>query len=150
MTKEERKERRAKNKAKRQERRSKRKAQFQELMQKINDGPSLPDDGSTPEYQEGFKQFWPLIKSALTYVMDSKITGKKMDVNIREIIDLGNDIAEGEDASDFRDKLLKIWKIIRFVLIAITVFNGDEADDDKIDKVVEIGDYISGYDMDSV
>jgi hypothetical protein len=147
MTKQERLERRQANKAKRQERKAIRKERFRELMIKVKETPGFPEDGSTPDYVENFKTYWPLVRSALEFVECSRITRPKMDLKIREIIDLGDRLAGDPDfdpESDFIIKLQKAWRVIRTILIAVTVFITNSKDDEKIDKLIEIGDWVSG------
>lgn len=144
MTKEERKAKRQKNKEARKARKSLRAQQFDTLLSEIQKAPELPADGAMPEYQVAFEKYWPVVKAALTYVESAKITGAKMDGKIRDIITLGDSVDGGTDPSAFREKLLDVWKVIRVILISVTVFNKNDADDEKIDKILEIGDFISG------
>jgi hypothetical protein len=144
MSKAKRKERRAKNKAKRQERRNKRKDKLEELVAKVSAVPSMPEND--PPYAEAFKDYWPTVRSVLDYVKFAKITGKKIDAKIQTVIELGDDINTDSDTSAFRDKIEGVWKPARNILLGITVLNKDDKRDDQIDKMIEIGDYISGYD----
>lgn len=145
MTKEERKEHRNKNKELRKIRKSLRKEKFELFIKKVNETPELPEDGTMPDYQEKFKENWSTVKSGLEFVVSMKLTGKKLDAKINEVIELGDSVVKNPDAtSDFQDKLLDVWKYVRLVLIAITVFVTKDEDDEKIDKFIEIGDWISG------
>ena len=143
MGKEERKARRQKNRERRQTRKRLRKEKFEEFLVEINKTPELPEE--TPSYEEKFNEYWPAAKAALQFIELSKITGRKLDEKIRVVVALGDDVAKNPGAnSKFRDKLKKIWKYVRIVLIGVTVFATDKEADEKIDKVIEIGDWLSG------
>lgn len=146
MTKEERKARRFANKTKRKERKSGRKEKFDELMTKVHETPGFPDDGSTPDYVQNFMTYWPLIKSALDFVEKTRITRPKMDLQIQRIVILGDGIANDPDSdpdSEFTQKSQKAWRVIRTILIAFTVFISSAKNEDRIDKLIEIGDWIT-------
>ena len=149
MTKKERIERRLANKTKRQERKKLRKEKFDELMTKVKDTPGFPDDGSTPDYAQKFKTYWPVVKAALVFAESTKITRPKMDLQIQRIILLGDGMADNpvfDPDSEFIIKIRKAWRIMRTILITITAFITNDKNDDKIDKLIEIGDWISGLD----
>ena len=74
-----------------------------------------------------------------------------MDLRIQQIIELGDGMAENPEFdpdSEFIQIIQKAWRIIRTILIAITIFITDEENDDRIDKLIEIGDWISNLDGD--
>lgn len=146
MSKEKRKARRAKNKARRQERRNNRRTKLQELITTVSAAPSIPEDSEPANYEVAFKEYWPTVRSVLDYVKFAKFTGAKRDKQIQDVIDLGDAIREGSDSSEFRDKIENVWTIVRYILLGITVLNKEDANDEQIDKMIEIGDYISGYD----
>ena len=149
MTKKERIERRLANRTKRQERKKLRKEKFDELMTKVKDTPGFPDDGSTPDYVQKFKIYWPVAKAALVFAESSKITRPKMDLQIQRIILLGDGMADNpvfDPDSEFILKAQKAWRIMRTILITITAFITNDKNDDKIDKLIEIGDWITGLD----
>jgi len=149
MTKKERIERRLANRTKRQERKKLRKEKFDELMTKVKQTPGFPEDGATPDYVQNFRVYWPVVKAGLVYAEAAKITRPKMDLQIQRIILLGDGMADSpvfDPDSEFVVKTQKAWRIIRTILIAITVFITNEKKDDKIDKLIEIGDWITGLD----
>ena len=149
MTKEERKAKRLANKAKRQERKTLRKQKFSELMTKVNLTPDFPEDGSTPDYARNFMTYWPLAKAALEFAESTRITRPKMDLQIQKIIALGDGMAGdlvSDPDSEFIVKIQKAWRIIRTILIALTVFMKSDRNEDRMDKLIEIGDWISGLD----
>lgn len=151
MTKQERIERRLANKAKRQERKKLRKDQFNDLINNVKNTPDFPEDGSTPDFMKNFPVYWPLVKSALIFVESSKLSRPKMDLQIQHIIELGDSIVKSPDAStesEFLTTVKKTWRIIRTILIAITIFITNDNKDDKIDKLIEIGDWLCGLDGD--
>jgi hypothetical protein len=147
MTKEERLARRLANKTKREGRKKLRREKFDKLMDRVDQTPGFPDDGSTPSYVQDFKTYWPLVKAALEFAESSKITRPKMDLKIQRIIELGDGMADNPDndpQSEFIQQTQKTWRIIRTILIAITVFITKDKTDNKIDKLIEIGDWITG------
>lgn len=149
MTNEERKARRLANKTKRQQRKKIRNEKFGELMTKVKETPGFPDDGSTPDYVNKFKTYWPVVKAVFEFAESTNITRPKMDLQIQRIIELGDGMAEDSDfdpQSEFIVKTQKAWRIIRTILITITAFITNDKNDDKIDKLIEIGDWISGLD----
>ena len=149
MTKEERRARRLANKTKRQQRKTVRKQKFNELMAKVNKTPGFPEDGSTPDYVHNFTTYWPLVKAALEFAESTRITRPKMDLQIQRIIVLGDGMAGNPEAgpdSEFVEKIQKTWRIIRTILIALTVFLKSDRSEDRLDKLIEIGDWISGLD----
>ena len=151
MKKEERIARRKANKDKRQARKADRKGKFSELMTKVKETPDLPDDVAAPDYVDKFKTYWPVVRAGLEFAESTKITRPKMDLGIQRVIELGNGMAENpvfDPGSEFIQKIQKAWRIIRTILIAITIFITDDENDDKIDKLIEIGDWISDLDGD--
>lgn len=146
MTRRERIERRLANRTKRQERKKLRKEKFDELMVKVKDTPGFPEDGSTPDYVEKFKTYWPLVKAALIFAESTKITRPKMDLQIQRIILLGDGMADDpvfDPDSEFIIKAQNAWRIVRTILIAITALITSDKNDDKIDTLIEIGDWIT-------
>ena len=145
MTREERKDRRHQNRELREERRRLRRQTFKTFMDRVIEAPELSPE--TLSYKNDFNTYWPAIKAALEYVEASRVSGRKLDKKINSIIDLGDDISNGSDTdTEFRDKLLEIWRVVRVILIAVVVFSNDNKADDAIDKAVEIGDWLSGFD----
>jgi hypothetical protein len=149
MTREERLQRRQDNKVKRKERKAIRRSKFDELITRVRNVQDFPDDGSTPVYETDFIIYWPVIRAALDFVESSKITRPKMDLQIQRIIQLGDGMAENpayDPNSEFILIVQKTWRIIRSILIAISVFLTKEKTDERIDKLIEIGDWITGLD----
>lgn len=146
MTKQERLAIRKANKEKRKARRELRKAQFNELLTRVNETPALPPDGTAPDYVTGFKTYWPLVKAALQFAESAKITREKMDLNINRIIQIGDNMAGNPGANpdaEFIEKIQKTWRIVRTILIAITIFITKEQTDEKVDRIIEIGDWVT-------
>ncbi len=151
MTKKERIERRLANRTKRQERKKLRREKLDELMTKVKQAPDFPEDGTTPDYTKNFRVYWPVVKAGLVYAETAKITRPKMDLQIQKIIALGDSMAASpvfDPDSEFILNIQKTWRIIRTILIAITVFITNENKDDMMDKLIEIGDWITGLDGD--
>lgn len=149
MTKEERNARRLANKTKRQQRKKLRNEKFNELMVKVKDTPGFPDDGSTPDYAAKFMTYWPVVKAVFEFAESTRITRPKLDLQIQRIIILGDGMANNPSFnpdSEFILKTQKAWRIMRTILITITTFITNDKNDDKIDKLIEIGDWISGLD----
>lgn len=140
------KEQRAKNKVRRKQRRELRNDKFAELVEKVNETPALPENENTLQFIDGYIKYWPIVSKALEIIRDMKLSGAKLDSQINLVIDLGNDVANlPETQSEFRNQLRQIWKYIRIVLIGITALNKNDKHDEQIDKIVEIGDWFSGY-----
>jgi hypothetical protein len=149
MTKKERIERRLANRTKRNERKQLRKAKFDELMTRVDEVPDFPADGTAPNYAIKFGTYWPLAKAALQFAEMSKITGPKMDLHIQRIVELGDAMVNNPDSdadSEFILKIQRTWKVVRTILITITVFITKDKTDEKIDKLIEIGDWITVLD----
>lgn len=149
MTKKERIERRLANRTKSKERKQLRKAKFDELMTKVDEVPDFPEDGTAPDYVIRFKTYWPLAKAAMQFAEVSRITGPKMDLHIQRIVELGDARVNNPDNnpdSEFIQKIQRAWKVVRTILITITVFITKDKTDEKIDKLIEIGDWITVLD----
>ena len=70
-----------------------------------------------------------------------------MDLQIQRIIALGDGMAgnpANDPDSEFIMKFQKTWRIIRTIFIALIVFIKNEKTEDRVDKLIEIGDWISG------
>lgn len=146
MTKKERIERRLANRSKRKERKQLRKTKFDELMTRVNEVPDFPPDGTTPDYVTKFETYWPLAKAALEFAESARITGPKIDLQLQRIIELGDGMVDNPDndpESEFIQTIQKSWKLVRTILITITIFITKEKTDEKIDKLIEIGDWIT-------
>lgn len=147
MTRKERIERRLANRTKRQERKTLRKEKFDELMVRVKDTPGFPEDGSTPDYVQKFKTYWPPVKAALMFAESTRITRPKMDLQIQRIILLGDGMADNsvfDPDSEFIIKAQNAWRTVRTILISITAITKSDTNDDKTDKLIEIGDWITG------
>ena len=146
-TKEERAAARAARKAKRLARRQK----INEMIEAAKNVPDLSDSDFMEDYKSKFDKVWPVLLPALEFAEQLKVTGKKADAAINELIAIGNSMAEGkatdDQADDFQDKLEDIWKYVRMALSAATVLTNDDVDD-VIDKIIGIGDWITDTDDD--
>ena len=149
MKKEERIARRKANRVERQDRKTDRQGKFSKLMTKVKETQDFPEDVEDQDYGKNFKIYWPVVRAGLEFAESAKITREKMDLRIGHVIELGDGMAKDpkfDPESEFIQKVQKAWRIIRTVLIAITIFITDDENDDKIDKLVEIGDWISDLD----
>ncbi|GEM_PF-3239026 len=145
------KEERAAARAARQAKRKERKQKIEEMITAAKNVPDLSDSDFMEDYKTKFNQVWPVLKPALQFAEQMKATGKKADAAIAEIITIGDSMAAGNaseaDADSFQKKLENIWKYVRMVLSAATVLTNDDVDN-VIDKVLAIGDWITGTDED--
>ena len=144
-TAEQRKANRAKRKAARQEKKQK----FNELVTAAKNVPDYSDSEFVGSYKAKFNEIWPLMRAALNFVESLKASGEKMDAAIAEIIVIGDKMKSGTatdaESTQFEEKLGKIWKVVRMLLSAATVLTDDKVDD-IIEKVLGIGDWVTGID----
>ena len=145
------KEKRQARRAKRQQRRAERRAKWSFLTTAITNAKNLnvDMDGDLPPYKEKFQEIWKVMEPLLQFAKAARITGPKVDAVLEEIITLGNGMANGDysQESDFVSKLSGIWSKVRAALNLIALFPG-EKDDEVIDKIIEIGDWVLGKDDD--
>ena len=104
-----------------------------------------PDTGK-PKFVDGFNSIWVILKPALEYAELIRITGPKADAAIRTVLDLGARISTGnasdEEQTLFIQKYDAIWGFASQALEIIKTFTDDKADE-VIDKVIDIGDWMS-------
>jgi len=106
-----------------------------------------PDSDSTqPKFVDGFNSIWLILQPALEYAELIRITGPKVDGIIRTVLDLGERISTGnaspQEQTLFIQKYDAIWGIASQALEIIKTFTDDKADE-VIDKVIDIGDWMS-------
>lgn len=156
MTREERKQRRLARKqqikekrlATRTERKTRKELQsrkWTEAKQKIAALPEVDQLEMAP-YEEQFNVVWPAVKAVLEFGVSLKVTGPKFDQTLNDLIELGDNMATGDEITDEKskrlvEKLQSIWGWLHSILTVIKVFTGDEADK-VIDKVIEIVEWI--------
>lgn len=109
---------------------------------------ALPDIEELEQtvYEERFSEVWPAVKAVLEFGISLRVTGAKFDQTLTAIIELGDDMAEGDEITDEKskeliEKLQQIWGWMQTILTVVKIFTGDEADK-VIDKIIEIGDWI--------
>lgn len=107
-------------------------------------------DQAEPKFADAFNQVWPILKPILEYAELVKITGPGADKVIRVVIDLGGRISTGAaseaEKTEFIKKLENIWQPVKTVLGIIVTFTSDRVDN-VINKIVEIGDWITNEDI---
>jgi hypothetical protein len=99
-----------------------------------------------PKFVDGFNSIWNILQPAIEYAELIKITGPKADEIIRSVLDLGARISTGKASSHeqtlFIQKYDAIWGIASQALEIIKTFT-DEKADEVIDRVIDIGDWMS-------
>lgn len=143
MSKEKRLARKDERAAQKQERNEKFKALIEQFKQ-IKD----VEIHDSVNYKEVFNKIWPFFRVSLEFVIVLKATGEKLDDKLEKILFIGNKIEksatpESADLDEFYSKLEKIWDKIDFALDIAKTFTNDEQDE-AIDKVLEIGEWILG------
>lgn len=97
-------------------------------------------------YEEGFKQVWPVVKPTLEFAKALKLTGEKFDTAVNEVLVLGGNMYNSSDTeathTEFTMKLKAIWEKIEIVLEVIKILLTDDNTDKTIDKVIEIGEWL--------
>lgn len=145
------KEERQANREKRKKRRSLRKEKFNNLIEMVNKTPEPSDDEFLQNPKEKFQKFWPVLHAVLDFAVVLKVTRKKVDTVLIRIIDIGNKMYDGTDkegeSEEFMKKLQKVWGIARKALTITTIVTDDKTDD-KLEKAIAIGDWISSIDED--
>ena len=103
-------------------------------------------DQAEPKFADAFNQVWPILKPVLEYAELIKITGPDVDKVIRAVIDLGERVSTGAaseaEKTEFISKLDKVWEPAKTALGIIVTFTGEKVDK-VIDKIIEIGDWIT-------
>ncbi len=147
MTKEERKQRRQERRRLRRERRQQNRGNLKLLKNAGANLPSLPDDATIEEYVAKYNEFWPTVRAGL--LLSKKLTGKKMDEKIQQVVDEGDKLANdpnlAENIQNLVDKLRDTWSSVKNVLIIIMNFTGDGVDE-IIEKIIDFVDGIMGDD----
>lgn len=104
-----------------------------------------PDAGQ-PKFVDGFNSIWKILQPALEYAELIRITGPKIDVIIRSVLDLGTRVSTGNASAQeqtlFIQKYDAVWGIASQALEIIKTFTDDKADE-VIDKVIDIGDWMA-------
>ena len=104
------------------------------------------DSAAQPKFVDGFNSIWKILQPALEYAELIRITGPKADAIIRNVLDLGARVSTGnasaQEQSLFIQKYDAVWAIASQALEIIKTFTDDNADE-VIDKVIDIGDWMS-------
>lgn len=139
---------RAERKAKRQARRAK----LQQIIEDVQQLPDVSGDAQVQQVEADFKKYWPTFKSVLEWAEDANFTGKKADQAINAIIELGDQAADQPDDSSAKSKFVtaanKYWKPIKIALNAVMVVWANDKEDEAIEKIMAIGDILTGQDSD--
>lgn len=148
MSREKRKERRQAKRTRRQMRRQQRRGRIQNIIEQGKELKVIPDDIKPGDYQAWFNHYWPTFRETLRFIHELRITRQKTEKAIEEIIELGNAISNTggteEQRSMLQEKLSNVWRFVRLVLNLTTMFTAEKADE-VIDKILEIGDWLSGF-----
>lgn len=146
-TKEERKKLRQQRRKERKEFRKLRKSKFNEIVSAV--GKSKIDidlDTAEPKFVSAFNQIWPTLKPILEYAELVRITGPGADKVIRTAIGLGERISTGaassEEETAFVGMLDTVWQPVKTVLGILATFTDDKVDE-VLNKIIEIGDWIT-------
>ena len=143
-------EKKALRKQKREERRSlrrERKNWFGKIVDAVDKSNITVDlDESDPKFVDVFNQFWPILEPVLQYAKAVRVTGPDTDKVLQIVIDLGARISTGQASPDEQTNFIKtldnVWEPVKMVLGIITTFTDDNTDK-VINKVIEIGDWIT-------
>ena len=141
------KDKRSKRRAERDQIRAKRKKNFQKLKDKFEKMADPPEDATR---EQKFKAYWPFFERVLIFLRDLKITKERADLKIDEIIEWGNSVKSGEavgTSNQFAKRFGKAWKGIRFILKFASFIR--EKWDTVIDKIIDIGDFLAGWEGDT-
>ncbi|MGD1847802.1 MAG: hypothetical protein ACFB10_20610 [Salibacteraceae bacterium] len=129
--------------------RAERRAKFKELIELASTTPDPPDNFGDSDFAERFDKYWPVLRQALDYAIALKVTGKKTDAKLGALVTIGDNIvgnsATDADKEHFISTMKKIWGITSRILNMVTVFTDDKTDK-VIDKIISIGDWITGGD----
>ena len=147
-TKEERKKLRKQKRDERKEFKKLKKSKFNDIVKAV--GKSKIDidlDKAEPKFVTAFNQVWPTLKPILEYAELVKLTGVGADKAIRTVIGLGDRISTGTASSAeetaFVGMLDTIWGPVKTVLGILATFTDDKVDE-VLNKIIEIGDWITG------
>ncbi|WP_423126910.1 hypothetical protein [Gaoshiqia sp. Z1-71] len=146
MNKEERKARRKEKKEQRKIQRAEKQEQFKLLVKAAEQVDIQVDLDGSPKFVDVFNQVWPVLQPALNYLKLLSITGPKVDQALQFVIDLGVRISTGsaseEEQTEFIKKLDLVWGPLKIGLGIAKSFTNDKVDD-ILDKIIEIGDWIT-------
>lgn len=139
-------------KAERKERRQARRAKLQDIIKDVQELPDVSGDAGVQKVEADFKKYWPTIQSVLQWGEEAKFTGKKADQAINAIIELGNQAADNPDDATAKSKFVaaanKYWKPIKIALNAVMILWANDKEDAAIEKIMAIGDILTGQDPD--
>lgn len=103
-------------------------------------------DLNNSEFIDVFTQIWPILKPVLEYAELLRITRNKVDKVIRVLIDIGDRIFTNNAFKDDQTAFIRcfdsIWKYLELIFRITKTFTGNKADK-AIDKIIEIGDWIT-------
>jgi len=144
------KEKKELRKAKREERKNMKKLRhetFNKIIAAAKDLDLKFDlDTPDPDFADAFNEIWPVLCPTLEYAKVIRVTGPKADKVLSIILDLGNRISTGEATENekvmFSSYLDSYWNIVEMTLDIIKTFTS-ESIDEVIDKVLEIGDWLT-------
>lgn len=143
-------ERKALRKAKRQARKEDKKLKRQKFNEIIEAASSIDLkfdlDTDDPKFVDAFNEIWPVLKPSLEFASLSRITGPKTDKTINTVVDIGHRISTGEASEDEEAKFIQyldnVWGYVDTALGILKTFTNDKTDE-VIDKVIEVGDWIT-------
>ena len=146
-TKEERKQLRKQKRAERKEFKKLKKGKFNDIVSAVTRSKIDIDlDVAEPKFVTAFNQVWPILKPILEYAEMVRLTGPGADKVIRIVIDLGERISTGAasdaEESAFIGTLDSVWEPVKTVLGILATFTDDKVDE-VLNKIVEIGDWIT-------
>lgn len=146
-TKEERKQLRKQKRAERKEFKKLKKGKFNDIVSAVTRSKIDIDlDVAEPKFVTAFNQVWPILKPILEYAEMVRLTGPGADKAIRIVIDLGERISTGAasdaEESAFIGTLDSVWEPVKTVLGILATFTDDKVDE-VLNKIVEIGDWIT-------
>ena len=141
---------RKENRKQRKKLRKERKSKFKEIVAAAGNANITIDlDASEPKFVDAFNQIWPILKPILEYAKLIKVTGEKVDKILQTAIDIGVRISTGNASPDEQTAFIKtldsIWVPVKTVLGIIVSFTNSKVDK-VINKVIEIGDWITTQD----
>jgi len=146
-TKEERKARRKQRREERRKLRGEKRSKFDEIIKAATGSSITIDlDASEPQFVDAFNQVWPILKPGLEYAELVRLTGPGADKVLRSVISLGERVSTGQAGTDeqsaFVNTLDTVWEPVKAVLGILVTFTDDKVDN-VINKIIEIGDWIT-------
>ncbi len=125
--------------------RKERRKKIEELIKLGKGLDTLPLSAKQGDYQKVFKQVWPFLQEAFSFIKLLKVTGPKVDTTMDELIKLGNAISTTNDTAaqtQFQEKMMLVWGPLRTLLDIIIAFSPEKVDK-VLDKIIEIGDWLT-------